>query len=279
MSYRQIKWMILILPTLVVGIWEYVRHSFLMPYISMNLGNYLTPVIVFLISMTLLNQLFKLLEQIQEELNQERAEKISLKEKDQLARELHDGIAQSLFLLSVQIDRAEAKQTSGEEQVDLQEIRKTVHEVNRYARQAIANLRYPVISSEDTYEDSMKSRIVHTAEEASIMNLLIQWSIPDLALSSKQKVELLACIREALMNTTKHAQASVVSIVGEGTEAAWFVSISDNGTGMREDASELKDRYGLRIMKERAQELGWHVILPPVAQGTAIEIRKEDQPL
>ncbi|AJS59042.1 sensor histidine kinase [Paenibacillus sp. IHBB 10380] len=279
MSYKQIKWMILILPTLVVGIWEYVRHRFLMPYISMDLGNYLTPVIVFLISMTLLNQLFKSLEQIQEELNQERAEKISLKEKDHLARELHDGIAQSLFLLSVQIDRAEAKQTSGEEQVDLQEIRKTVHEVNRYARQAIANLRYPVISSEDIYEDSMKSRIVHSAEEASIMNLLIQWNIPDTDLSSKQKVELLACIREALMNTTKHAQASVVSITGEGTKAAWVVSIKDNGTGIQEDAPKRKDRYGLRIMKERAQELGWDVTMPPVDQGTAIEIRKEDQPL
>jgi two-component system nitrate/nitrite sensor histidine kinase NarQ len=250
-----------------------------MPYISMDLGNYLTPVIVFLISMTLLNQLFKSLEQIQEELNQERAERISLKEKDQLARELHDGIAQSLFLLSVQIDRAEAKQTSNEEQVDLHEIRKTVHEVNRYARQAIANLRYPVISSEDTYEDSMKSRIVHSAEEASIMNLLIQWNIPDTDLSSKQKVELLACIREALMNTTKHAQASVVSITGEGTKAAWVVSIKDNGTGIREDAPKRMDRYGLRIMKERAQELGWDVTMPPVDQGTAIEIRKEDQPL
>ncbi|MGF7050314.1 two-component system nitrate/nitrite sensor histidine kinase NarQ [Paenibacillus sp. DS2015] len=278
MSYKQIKWMILILPTLVVGVWEYVRHRFLMPYISMDLGNVLTPVIVFLISMTLLNQLFKVLEQIQEELNQERAEKISLKEKDQLARELHDGIAQSLFLLSVQIDRAEAKPTTAEGQIDLQEIRKTVHEVNRYARQAITNLRYPVISSEDTYEDSMKSRIVHSAEEASIMNLLIQWTIPDSALNSKQKVELLACIREALMNTTKHAHASVVTIIGEGNEAEWVVSITDNGTGMREDASQLKDRYGLRIMKERAQELGWRVVFPAVAQGTAIEIRKEEQP-
>ena len=47
MSYKQMKWLILIIPTLTIGIWEYVRHEFLLPYISMDLGNLLAPVIVF----------------------------------------------------------------------------------------------------------------------------------------------------------------------------------------------------------------------------------------
>lgn len=44
MTYKQIKRLILILPTITIGVWEYVRHQFLLPYISMEAGNWLTPV-------------------------------------------------------------------------------------------------------------------------------------------------------------------------------------------------------------------------------------------
>ncbi|MEX2103784.1 MAG: sensor histidine kinase, partial [Bacilli bacterium] len=57
MSYRQIKWLILIIPTLTIGLWEYVRHQFLLPYISMELGNWLAPVIVFVVTITFLLKL------------------------------------------------------------------------------------------------------------------------------------------------------------------------------------------------------------------------------
>lgn len=62
MSYKQIKWMILLIPTITVGLWEYIRHQFLMPYLSMDAGNWLTPVIVYLVSVTLLSRLFLMLE-------------------------------------------------------------------------------------------------------------------------------------------------------------------------------------------------------------------------
>lgn len=70
MSYKQMKWLILIIPTLTIGIWEYVRHEFLLPYISMDLGNWLAPVIVFLVSILFLTQLFSLIERNQAELNE-----------------------------------------------------------------------------------------------------------------------------------------------------------------------------------------------------------------
>ena len=55
-----------------VGIWEFVRHQFLMQYISMDMGNYLTPVLVFLFSIVLLLPLFRMLERSQRELERER---------------------------------------------------------------------------------------------------------------------------------------------------------------------------------------------------------------
>ncbi len=274
MSYKQIKWMILIIPTLAVGIWEYARHAFLMPYISMKVGNFLTPVFLFFISMTLLSMLFRRLEQVQEELNRERAEKAALEERDLLARELHDGIAQSLFLLSVKMDRAESRGRGARESADFQELRKSVHEVNRYVRQAIANLRYPESPEEREYQASMRSRIEHTAKE-TLIQPWIDWSIPDAALSAKEKVELLACIREALLNIHKHAHATKVTIKGTLDVRGWTVFVDDNGRGIHTDPFHLKDRYGLRIMKERAEELGWKMLILPMQRGSRVEIRKE----
>ncbi|MWV43248.1 two-component sensor histidine kinase [Paenibacillus sp. HJL G12] len=276
MSYKQIKWMILFVPTLTVGLWEYVRHTLLMPYLSMEAGNFLTPVFVFLISMTLLSQLFYRLEQVQEELNKERAENAALAARDLLARELHDGIAQSLFLLSVKMDRAEARQKNTRERSDMEEMRKLVHEVNRYVRQAIANLRFPAQTDEKEYEDSIKSRIEHTAMEAFIHPDLV-WTIPDQSFTAKEKVELLACIREALLNIQKHAHADRVWVTGSGNEDAWTVRIDDNGRGTELDPFQLKDRYGLRIMKERAQELKWRVDFISMPKGSRVEIRKGDE--
>lgn len=275
MSYKQIKWMILFLPTLTVGLWEYMRHSLLIHYVSMDLGNVLSPVIVYLTSLTLLMPLFRMLEHNQEELNRERTEKVALEARELLSRELHDGIAQSLFLLSVQIDRASSRTSTLEEQEEIQEIRKTVHEVNRYARQAITNLRYPASIEKNVFEDSMKARIMHMAQETLTISPSIEWAIPDHLLNSKEKIEMLACIRESLLNIEKHAKATAISIRGAGSDRSWIVSIEDNGVGMKDDMNLYKDRYGLRIMMERAQELGWRVTLPVGPLGTVVEIRKE----
>lgn len=275
MSYKQIKWMILFLPTLTVGLWEFMRHSLLLHYVSMDLGNVLSPVIVYLTSLTLLMPLFRMLENNQEELNRERTEKAALEARELLSRELHDGIAQSLFLLSVQIDRANSRTSTLEEQEEIQEIRKTVHEVNRYARQAITNLRYPATTEMSIFEDSMKARIMHIADETLTIQPSIKWEIPDRCLDSKEKIEMLACIRESLLNIAKHAKATVISIRGEeGLDQAWIVSIEDNGVGMKDDLSLYKERYGLRIMMERAHELGWQLSFPKVPRGALVEIRK-----
>jgi len=100
-SYKQIKWLILIIPTLTIGLWEYVRHDFLLPYISMELGNVLAPIIVFLVTILFLTQLFDILERNQKELERAKALQAALEEREKIARELHDGIAQSLFLINV----------------------------------------------------------------------------------------------------------------------------------------------------------------------------------
>ncbi|MCZ1268311.1 sensor histidine kinase [Paenibacillus taichungensis] len=281
MSYKQIKWMILLIPTLTVGLWEYVRHQFLLPYISMNLGNWLTPVIVYVVSITLLTRLFLMLERIQKELEHEREAKAALESREKMAKELHDGIAQSLFLLSVKVGRLEEQAKLDQQLDDVYSIKKTVHEVNRYVRQAIADLRYdPNVDNTFTTNESVTllGQIRRIAKDIPV-RIELDWSIPDDAFTDKEKVELLACIREALFNIQKHASASQGWIQGNGHKKCWNITIRDNGKGFEMNPFERKDRYGLKIMRERMNELNYNMQFRREQQLTVVEFSKDGEML
>ncbi|MNW35577.1 Sensor histidine kinase LiaS [compost metagenome] len=279
MSYKSIKWMILLIPTLTVAVWEYVRHEFLLPYISMTLGNWLTPVLVYLVSITLLTKLFSMLERIQKELEQERAAKAALEARERLARELHDGIAQSLFLLSVKAERLEHSADPEQLKGSIHAIRKTIHEVNRYVRQAIANLRLDVtgeVANEGSAQLTPSSSLlqqIHAMVDIPL-DIEVNWRLADDQFSAKEKVELLACIREAVVNMNKHASASKGWIQGSGDEERWTVRIEDNGKGLEGSPFSGEGKYGLGIMRDRCDEMNWTMALYRDQQHTIVEIQK-----
>ncbi|PYE45408.1 two-component sensor histidine kinase [Paenibacillus barcinonensis] len=277
MSYKQIKWMILFIPTITVALWEYVRHQFLLPYISMDLGNWLTPVFVYIVSITLLTRLFQMLEKMQRELERARADKAALEAKEQLARELHDGIAQSLFLLSVKAEKLEKGSRKEPEQhnENILSIRKTIHEVNRYVRQAIANLRQDREESrlEETKESALQHQIKSMIRDIRTP-IIVDWDMKDNPMENKEKIELLACVREALINMDKHAGASSGHIKADGLSNSWKISITDNGQGFEGDPFAKKNKFGLRIMKERCSEMGWVMNMYRENEQTIVEIRK-----
>ncbi|QHW35402.1 two-component sensor histidine kinase (plasmid) [Paenibacillus rhizovicinus] len=274
MSYQRIKWMILYLSPMTIGVWEYVRHQFLLPYISMELGNFLTPFLAYLLSVTLLLKLFSVLENMQEQLNRERAAKIALEAGEQLARELHDGIAQSLFLLSVKLDSVDRKYGDHPVASDIVDLRKTVHEVNRYVRQAITNLRHTRAGEVMDQIRTIRGQINELTVELGL-NVEMRWQLSESALSAKEQIELLSCLREAFLNINKHAEASKVVIESRGDASGWLCTVRDNGRGIQGDPFLLKDRFGLRIMKERAEEMNWMFSLASRQGDTSIEFRKE----
>ncbi|MFB5678280.1 sensor histidine kinase [Paenibacillus terreus] len=278
MKYRRLKWMILIIPTITVGLWEYVRHQYLLPFISMETGNWLTPVIMFVISVTLLRRLFTLMEASRAELERERAAKDVLQAREMLARELHDGIAQSLFLLSVKIDKAERSIGSAADSSHWSGIRKTLHEVDRYVRQSISNLRDLPHYPDRTVLPSMLHRVRETADDV-YPQAAVEWDIADEALTAREQAELLACIREALLNARKHAQASLISIRGiqDGQQQGWRMVVEDNGRGFASDPLDRADRYGLRITRERAEQMGWAFSFERHNDRTVMKISKGGQ--
>lgn len=279
MSYKWLKGLILWIPTIVIGLWEYVRHAFLLPYISMDMGNVLAPVFVFLITLTLLRSLFGKLEAMQETLQQQRVMKAAFEEREHLARELHDGISQSLFMLSVKLDKLERIQADENARQMTEEIRRTVRHVHDDVRQSIANLHHPPVSHERSWMQSIH-HLMEQMEQSNRIRTSVDWQMPDEALSHKQKVELLAIIREALMNIQKHAQASRILIRATHFEGkfserpgSFHCIIEDDGIGITAERLNEKGKYGVKMMQERAKSMGWTLnTLGNEPHGTKIEI-------
>lgn len=266
MSYRQIKWLILIIPTITIALWEYVRHEYLLPYISMDLGNWLSPVIIFLVTMTLLRKLFLHLEQMQEELQRERAAKAIFEERELMAREIHDGVAQTLFLLSVKINHLEKANNDPVKTSLYMELRKTIHEINEYVRQAITSLRYEPVLDEVPWKESIQNMISEFEQETGV-KVNQHWSLPDNQLTYKEKVELFAFIREAFLNIRKHADAKEAWLYLIDIKDGFSCKIQDDGKGFDEKQylEDTHGKFGLKIMKERVKKMNWQ-----------LDIRRED---
>lgn len=273
LKYNQIKWLILFLPTITIALWEYVRHEFLLSYISMEMGNFLSPILVFIVTLVFLRHLFSILERMQKELRAAKAKKAALLEREKLARELHDGIAQSLFLLSVKMNKF-GRKNQLEHDADFQKIKQTLQHVHEDTRQAITNLRY--VPSKDTFSwTETIYQYVTKLKQQHYIDVHLEWEIQEDTLSSKEKVELFACVKEAIMNVIKHARTNQVWIEAKETDNGWICQIKDRGIGFTNEMVQASKGYGLQIIQDRARDMEWEFSMKKVNNETILEIKKE----
>lgn len=272
MSYSFIKWSILLSPALMVGVWEYVRHEFLLPYISMDAGNWLAPLFVFIFTLGFSTPLFKKLERMQDELNQERAYKAMMEERQSISQDLHDGISQSLFLLSVKVNKLE-KHVTGNELDQVHKIKQTVQHIYEDIRTSIQTLRTPPQEIEQIYlYQSLKSLLTEIKTETKIQ-VHLDWDFPERALTYKEKQELLSIMKEALMNVRKHSDCSNLYISAKEKDFKLTCTIKDDGVGYVPQEST-QSHHGIKIMNERARRIGWLLGIESNHSGTVLSIVK-----
>lgn len=203
----------------------------------------------------------------------------ALSERNRIARELHDTIAQGLTATCMQL---EAAQRSFDR--DLQRTRQRLdraaelaHQTLRDVRQSVWMLASPTIEAQTLCE--LLSTLSDDARQQHALAIAYQHAGPDLELSSEQQFQLSRIVQEALQNVRKHANAQQVWIrSGLEHEMVW-VQIRDDGQGF--DPSQVRRSaeggFGLLSMRERSHILGGQLTIQSDSSGSLIEIRFPQQ--
>lgn len=187
-------------------------------------------------------------------------------ERERLARELHDTVAQSLAGLVMQLDSLERRAARG---ID---VTAALAEVTASAREALRETRGLVSDSASVAGVSLAEalrRLAERTERETGIRVSVEGQAPD-GMTSEVELAAVRIVQESLANARKHAHASNIAITVSGTNAL-EVSVADDGHGFNLDG--VTKGFGLTSLQERAQALGGEVTLTSDASGTNVHVR------
>lgn len=198
--------------------------------------------------------------------------KAILDERTRLAREIHDGLAQTLAFLKLESARMQAYASKGDVAAVkrmLEACDKTLSDAYLDARQAIDDLRHiPDESLADWLELTAADFKTLTGIEVDVSDVYLRH-----VFSPGVQAQLVRIVQEALTNIRKHAQAGAVTISMLERGEAIVLEVYDNGRGFAPEQTQPASQYGLRSMRERAESIGadFQIISRPGA-GTTIRL-------
>jgi len=197
-----------------------------------------------------------------------------MEERNMLAHELHDSIAQSVAYLKIQGNLLEESlRSSNIEQAmeDLSQMKIGIEESNMEVRELLVHFRAKLDSQ--GLEPTIKKLLGQFRKETGIQAIFNAG--PNLPLLSPgEEIHLLHIVQEALTNARKYAEASEVRVTVKN-DGIFAVVVEDNGKGF--DLDEVKEKgsshVGMNIMKERAIRLGAKLgIESKPGQGTLVSL-------
>jgi len=198
-----------------------------------------------------------------------RAEAV-LRERGRLARDLHDAVTQTLFSATL---TAEVLPKIWDR--DPAEGRRKLEELRELTRGALAEMRTLLLElrPDALAESDLKDLLRHLSNAFNARaRIPIHTSIEgacDLPLDGK--IAFYRVAQEALNNIAKHSQATRVSLVVRCRPGSVNMQVSDDGQGFDPGAVGTRDHFGLRIMRERAEQVGARFeIRSQPRQGTQI---------
>ena len=196
----------------------------------------------------------------------------ALEERQKLARELHDSVSQALYGIALGAHTARTLLDRDPALVaqPLQYILSLAKAGLAEMRALIFELRPESLETEGLVSALLKQAVALQARhDVPIETELCEE--PGLPLPAKQ--ELYRVAQEALHNTIKHAEASLVKVRLDRTAEAIILEIRDNGRGF-DSASSFPGHLGLLSMQERVKHLGGVLSIESTpGQGTTIRAR------
>jgi signal transduction histidine kinase len=183
----------------------------------------------------------------------------AVEERNRLARDLHDAVAQKLFWAALTTGQA------GE----------MLREATAELRSLILELRPPALERDGLQETLRKHIEVLRRTERAPVELSISC---DGRLPAKLEDALHRIAQEALHNAIRHGNAERIEVRLGRDDGRVVMAIADNGIGFDPDDARLRVRHlGLTSMEERAAELGARLeVLTRPGEGTTVLVEAHE---
>ncbi|MDP5198201.1 tetratricopeptide repeat-containing sensor histidine kinase [Flavobacterium sp. DG2-3] len=195
-----------------------------------------------------------------------------IKEKKNVAQELHDGVLGRMFGIRIsldsldKLDEAEAslkrKKYLNELKNVEQDIREISHDLNREKSELINNF---VSILNKLFEDQ---RNTYSSKLITVFDPEIKWDL----ISNINKINLYRIVQEGLQNCNKYAKADIIKVQFQKEDDNLVLTIEDDGIGF--NTSKTKNGIGLHNIEYRAKECkGTVTIKSASGEGTILIIK------
>src|SRR5581483_737727 len=298
---RILQWMTVLVPAICAGLYETVRHTLLAKELPNALGTLLAVALVLAISSIFARVAFGLIRQSEARLRERNRELQALsrevqrltliEERDRLAREMHDSVAQVLAYLLVRLDTIERlleRGRTGEAALEVRRLRGSAEGAYAGVREAIAGLRTRPSAGAAGLAAALEQYVREFGDRIGIDAVFAAEGIPATTggaddLAPAAEMQLLRIAQEALANVRKHARATRVLVKLCRAPAGWRLIVRDDGAGFDPQMAEHPraasgpgthaGHFGLAMMRERAHSLGGELVVSSQpAGGTTIDV-------
>lgn len=202
-----------------------------------------------------------------------------LQERERIAREMHDGIAQLLGYINTQtiaVRKLLSDKRVAESQEELTKMEEISRDLYADVREGILGLRSPALRREGLIPALRDYAERYTEMSGVVVDIKAFSGNGEFHMTPPVEVQLIRIVQEALSNVRKHAKASAVTVEFDSVGVDLHVTITDDGQGF--DPARMPSaswpRFGLQTMRERAESLGGTLnIDTSPGKGTKIDVR------
>jgi signal transduction histidine kinase len=202
----------------------------------------------------------------------------ALEERQRIAADMHDGLAQTVSILGLRVDEVLALMAGDSDRValeELSEIRDTVERVSVDVRRSIASLHEPPPPRQTLYE--MLSDLLGQLPVGDGPAIGLICDMHDsLILPPEQGAQALPIVQEALLNAQRHAGAQRITLQGERRGQEAIITVEDDGRGFEPSTwwQNSHDHFGLSVMHARAARVGGSLQIDSApGQGARVILR------
>ncbi len=189
----------------------------------------------------------------------------ALAERERLARDIHDTLAQGFASVLLLLEAADTAENLDAARGHLRRARQTAQENLAEARALVAELAPPALRGA-SLPDALAHLVSRLGPELGLTPALAVTGCPR-PLPADQEVVLLRVAQEALTNVRKHADASRVGVELSYHDGEVRLTVSDDGRGF--DPQSVSGGFGLNGMRDRVAQVGGALQLTAAAAAGA----------